>query len=333
MHKYFDCPFCGKPSAVSFNEHFICFSCGMGGDRVACARAMKNITYREAATKLGVKLLQGQDLKEKKEKVLHALAEAEKYYFSSVALRKVNYFKKRKIDAKTVKTFKLGYSDNSKPLHKFLLKKGIDKETLLAAGLICIDSETGDIYDKFWKRIMFPIHDETGNTIGFGGRVLNDEKPKYLNSSDSIVFDKSHNLYALDIAKASGKDFFLLAEGYIDVISLHQNGFDNAVASLGTAFTLGQADLMIKYKKKVYVVPDSDLPGQNAAEKTVNLLLKKGFDVKVVSVAPYKDVDELLTAEGPEVFTQRLDQAINGKTFLIKEKPAEEIAAFLFANC
>ena len=333
MRKYFDCPFCGKPSAISIDEQFFCFSCGMGGDRVACVRAMKNITYREAAEKRGVELLSVQDQEEKKKKVLHALAEAEKYYYSSTALRKANYFKKRKLETKTVKAFKLGYSDNSKPLHKFLLKKGIDKETLLEAGLICIDSETGDMYDKFWKRIMFPIHDEMGNTIGFGGRVLGDEKPKYLNSSDSIVFDKSHNLYALDIAKSSDKDFFLLAEGYIDVISLHQSGFNSAVASLGTAFTLGQANLMMKYKKKVYVVPDSDLPGQNAAEKTVNLLLKKGFDVKVVSVAPYKDVDELLTAEGPEAFAQRLAEAVNGKTFLIKEKPAEEVAAFLFANC
>lgn len=333
MRKLFKCPFCGKPSAVSFDEQFFCFSCGMGGDRTACVRAMKNITYKEAAEKRGIKLLPVQDQKEKKKKVLQALAEAEKYYYSSVALRKVNYFKKRKLETQTVKTFKLGYSDTNKPLHKFLLKKGIDKETLLAAGLICVDQETGDVYDKFWKRIMFPIHDEIGNTIGFGGRVLGDEKPKYLNSSDSIVFDKSHNLYALDIAKKSDKDFFLLAEGYIDVISLHQSGFDSAVASLGTAFTLGQADLMLKYKNKVYVVPDGDLPGQNAAEKTVNLLLKKGFDVKVISVAPYKDVDELLTAEGPEVFEQRLTQAINGKAFLIKGKSAEEIAAFLFANC
>lgn len=331
--KQFDCPFCHNPSAVSEGNQFFCFSCGMGGDRISYLRAFKGISYKEAAEKLGTVLLDEVDRGDKKEKVLQALAEAEEFFFSSAALCKASYFKKRKLNEETVKTFRLGYSEGGNRLYKFLLKKGIEEEVMEEADLICRDEETGDVYDKFWKRIIFPIRDANGRTIGFGGRVLKDEKPKYLNSSESIVFDKSHNLYAMDIAKDSNEDYLLLAEGYVDVISLHQNGFTNAVASLGTSFTFGQAELISKYKKSVYIVYDNDMPGQNAAEKAASVLLKKGLDVKVVSVAPYKDVDELLVAEGAEEFKKHIESAVSGKAFLTRDKTAEEIAAFLFANC
>ena len=331
--KRFDCPFCSNPSAISIENQFFCFSCGMGGDRVAYLRAQKKISYREAAKRLDVTLIPEESKEDKREEIFQALAEAENFFFSSSALCKFSYFKKRKLEEETVENFRLGYSDRGKRLYKFLLKKGIKEEAMESAGLICTNPETGEIYDKFWKRIMFPIRDENGRTIGFGGRVLGDEKPKYLNSPESIVFDKSHNLYAMDLAKESDEDYFLLAEGYIDVISLHQNGFKNAVASLGTSFTFGQAELISKYKKSVYIVYDNDLPGQKAAEKAVSVLLKKGITVKVVSVAPYKDVDEMLVAEGPEALKKQLKSAISGNAFLTKDKTASEIAALLFANC
>ena len=328
----FDCPFCKKPSAISCNDQFFCFSCGMGGDRVAYLRALKKISYKEASKRVKGVLMDEENRNEEKEKVLYALAEAENFFFSSPALHKFSFFEKRKLSAETVKAFHLGYSDGGKHLYNHLIKKGIEKETMEAAGLICTDPETGEVYEKFWKRIIFPINDENGNVIGFGGRVTGDESPKYLNSPESLVFDKSHNLYALDKAKSSSEDFFLLTEGYIDVISLHQNGFNNAVASLGTSFTYGQAELIAKYKRTVLLIPDNDTPGQNAAKKTVSILLKKGLNVKVVSVAPYKDVDEFLVKEGSESLRKKFDTAESGQSFLIKEKSAKELAAFIFEN-
>lgn len=329
--KSFKCHFCGK-TAIARGDDFFCFSCGMGGDRVACLRARDKISYKEAARKQKVKLLPGEDRQETKEKVLQALAEAEIFFSTRRNSQKTDYFKKRKLKYETIKKFSLGYSGSGKNLYNFLLDKGFEKEIMEEAGLV-FTSKEGKVYDKFWDRIMFPIHDENGKVIGFGGRVLGDGKPKYLNSPESIVFDKSHNLYAMDMAKRSNEDYFILAEGYIDVISLHQNGFTNAVACLGTSFTYGQAELIAKYKKSVYLIPDTDLPGQKAAEKTVSILLKKGIDVKVVSVAPYKDVDELLVSEGPAALKERIEKAVRGNSFLIQGKTAKEISEFLFVNC
>ena len=325
--KLFECYFCGK-TAVADGDNFFCFSCGMGGDRVSCLRARDKISYQKAAKNQRIKLLPKEDRKEEKEKVLAALAEAEQFFSTRRNSQKTSYFKKRGLEHDTVKTFHLGYSRGGDELYKFLSKKDFEKEVLEEAGLIF--EKEGKIYDKFWNRIMFPIWDENGNVIGFGGRVLGDGKPKYLNSPESIVFDKSHNLYAMHIAKESLEDYFILAEGYIDVISLHQNGFTNAIASLGTAFTYGQAELIAKYKKSVYVIPDNDEPGQLAAAKTVAMLLKKGIKVKVVSIAPYKDVDELLVSEGPDVLKENIEKAISGEKFLMKDKSAKEIASFLF---
>lgn len=325
--KLFKCHFCGK-QAVADGDYFFCFSCGMGGDRISCLRARDQISYKEAARKLRAKLLPEENRKKTKEQVLQALAEAERFFSTRKNSLKTSYFEKRKLKKEIVKKFSLGYSRGGKELYDFLSKKGFEKEILEEAGLVF--EKEDKVYDKFWNRVMFPIWDENGNVIGFGGRVLGEGKPKYLNSPESIVFDKSHNLYAMHMAKESLEDYFVLAEGYIDVISLHQNGFTNAVASLGTSFTYGQAELISKYKQKVYVIPDNDMPGQNAAVKTISILLKKGIDVKVVSVAPYKDVDEMLVAEGPDALKVQIEKAISGEKFLIKEKSAKEIATFLF---
>ena len=330
--KLFKCHFCGQ-TAVTDGNSFFCFSCGMGGDRVSCRRALDKIPYKEAAKKQNVHLLPEENRWEEKKNVLNALSEAEWFFSTRRNTAKTSYLENRKIKKETIKNFSLGYSRGGKELYEFLLKKGYDEKILKEAGLIYVNTETGKISDKFWDRLMFPIWDENGHVIGFGGRVFGDGKPKYLNSPESIVFDKSHNLYAMHMAKESIEDFFILAEGYIDVISLHQNGFTNAIASLGTSFTYGHAKLISKYKKSVCVVPDNDEPGQIAAAKTISILLKNGISVKVASVAPYKDVDELLVAEGPDALKKRIETAITGEQFLIKGKTAKEIAAFIFTNC
>ena len=294
-------------------------------------RALKHISYKEAASRLQTQLLPEENRMEEKQAVYTALAEAEQFYFSNPSVLKFSYFEKRKLQKETVDKFKLGYAASGKRLYHFLLKKGITEDVMEKAGLIHT-SEDGEKSEKFWKRIMFPIHDEEGRTIGFGGRVLGDEKPKYLNSSENIIFDKSHNLYALDIAKHSPENFFLLCEGYLDVISLHQNGFSNAVASLGTAFTQGHAELLKKYKDTVYIVYDSDEPGQKATEKAISILMGEGINVNVVSVAPYKDVDELLVKAGSDEFKKRIDAAAPGKKFLVKNKTPQEIIQILMTE-
>lgn len=325
------CPFCGYPSLITTENQYFCFSCGMGGDRVSYLHSLKSLSYRKSAELRQVKLLPEAEREEEEREVLEALSLAEEFFFSYQSSSKSSYFKKRKLKEETVKNFRLGFSPGNKTLFNFLLKKGIKEETMMKAGLIS-KTENGEVYDKFWKRVMFPIRNEDGTVIGFGGRVLGDGKPKYLNSPDSVVFDKSHNLYAFDIAKHSKEDFFLLAEGYVDVISLHQIGFSNAVASLGTSFTMGQAELLSKHKKNVYIVYDSDGPGQKATAKAISLLLKEKMDVKVVSVSPYKDVDELICAEGHDAFAKRLERAEDGKKFLVKGKSVEETMKFLMTE-
>lgn len=329
--KQIDCPFCGKPSIIAHDGQFFCFSCGMGGDRVSYIRALKNVSYKNAADLLNVELLTEESRQDDVRDVLNALKEAEDFYFHSSAAVKKAYFEKRKLKQETVDAFRLGYAEGNKKLYSFLLKKGVTENVMEKAGLLYV-TEDGKKLEKFWKRIIFPIHDENGNTIGFGARVLGDQKPKYMNSAESVVFDKSHNLYALDIAKKSNEDFFFLCEGYVDVISMHQHGFTNAIASLGTAFTVGHAELLHKYKSKVYVVYDSDEAGQKATTKAIDILLKEGIEVKVVSVAPYKDVDALLVSEGKIEFDKRIDAAIDGKKFLLKGKTPKEIVDWVMTE-
>lgn len=330
--KKIDCPLCGSPSFVSVDNQFFCFSCGMGGDRISYLRAKNKISYKEAAKRLNVSLLPEETCRTNNEAIFNALTKASEFYFSNKSPSKTSFLKKRKISKETMEKFKLGYADGDKKLYHFLKKEGITDDVMEQAGLLCTDSETGEKFEKFWKRVMFPIRNEEGRTIGFGGRVLKDQKPKYLNSSESVIFDKSHNLYALDVAKETSKPFFLLAEGYVDVISLHQNGFSNAVASLGTAFTSGHAELLAKYSKPVYIVYDSDEAGQKATEKAISILLAEDIDVKVVSVAPYKDVDELLVAKGADFFQERINAALDGKRFLTKKKSTEEIVRMLLTE-
>lgn len=218
--------------------------------------------------------------------------EAAKYFFVLLrgerGKRALDYFKKRALSDETIHKFGLGYSDQySDDLYRYLRSKGYDDEILKDSGLVTIDEVRGG-HDKFWNRAMFPIMDVHNKVIGFGGRVMGDGEPKYLNSPETKIFDKSRNLYGLNFARATKKPQLLLCEGYMDVIALHQAGFDNAVASLGTALTSGHANLLKRYTKEVYLTYDSDGAGIKAALRAIPILKEVGITTKIINMKPYK---------------------------------------------
>ena len=214
--------------------------------------------------------------------------------------------------------FGLGYSDQySDDLYRYLKSKGYQDEILKESGLITYDEVRGG-HDKFWNRAMFPIMDVHNHVIGFGGRVMGDGEPKYLNSPETKIFDKSRNLYGLNIARSTRKDQLLLCEGYMDVIALHQAGFDNAVASLGTALTSGHANLLKRYTKEVYLTYDSDGAGVKAALRAIPILKEVGIVTKIINMRPYKDPDEFIKALGAEEYQKRIDNAENSFLFEIR---------------
>lgn len=221
------------------------------------------------------------------------------------------YLKNRELSDETIKSFGLGYSSKySDSLYRYLKGKGYSDAILKESGLFSADERYG-MHDKFWNRVMFPIMDVNNRVIGFGGRVMGDAKPKYLNSPETKIFDKSRNLYGLNIARKSRKNYLIVCEGYMDVISMHQAGFTNAVASLGTALTSGHASLMSRYTKEVLLTYDSDEAGQKAALRGIPILREAGIKPRVVNLAPYKDPDEFIKAEGQEAFEKRLSEAMN----------------------
>ena len=228
------------------------------------------------------------------------------------------YFKKRELSDETMQRFGLGYSDQySDDLYRYLRSKGYDDQILKETGLVTIDEVRGG-HDKFWNRAMFPIMDVHNRVIGFGGRVMGDGEPKYLNSPETKIFDKSRNLYGLNIARSTRKNQLLLCEGYMDVIALHQAGFDNAVASLGTALTSGHANLLKRYTKEVYLTYDSDGAGVKAALRAIPILKEVGIVTKVINMRPYKDPDEFIKALGAEEYQKRIDEAENSFLFEIR---------------
>ena len=210
----------------------------------------------------------------------------------------------------TIAGFGLGYSDKySDSLYKYMKSKGYKDDILKETGLFTFEEK--GVHDKFWNRVMFPIMDVNNKVIAFGGRVMGDGKPKYLNSPETKVFDKSRNLYGLNIARTSRKDYLLICEGYMDVISLHQAGFNNAVAALGTSFTSGHASLIKRYAKEVVLTFDSDGAGIKAALRAIPILREAGLSIKVLSMKPYKDPDEFIKALGPEAYEERIEKAAN----------------------
>ena len=223
----------------------------------------------------------------------------------------------RGLTEETINKFALGFSDVYRDdLYKYLKSKGYKDEELKNSGLVKFDEKYG-ASDQFWNRVMYPIVDTNNRVIGFGGRVMGDGKPKYINTQETLVFDKSRNLYGLNLAKKSRRSGIIFCEGYMDVISMHQAGFDNAVASLGTALTPGQVNLIKRYTDHVYLAYDSDEAGTKAALRALGIMREFEMPARVISLKPYKDPDELIQAEGTESFERRIEQAQSGTMFEI----------------
>lgn len=327
------CPFHNEKSpsfSVSRQKQmYYCFGCGEGGNVFTFLMEYENYSFTEAlkvlADRAGVDLPELEYSKEAKAKadlkstLLEINKLAAKYFYAQLKSPQgetaYTYLKNRKLSDETITAFGLGYSNKySNDLYKYLKTKGYSDEMLVKAGLITVDEKHG-AYDKFWNRVMFPIMDANNRVIGFGGRVMGDGKPKYLNSPETPVFDKSRNLYGLHRARTSRKPYFLLCEGYMDVIALHQAGFTNAVASLGTALTPGHASLIKRYVDEVYLTYDSDEAGTRAALRAVPILKEVGITARVIRMDPYKDPDEFIKNLGAEAFEERIGKARNGFMF------------------
>lgn len=330
------CPFHNEKSpsfSVSRGKQmYYCFGCGAGGNVFTFLMEYENFSFVEAlkvlADRAGVELPEMEYSKEAKEKadlratLLEINKVAAQYFYVQLKSEQgkigYTYLKNRELSDETIKAFGLGYSNKfSNDLFKYLQGKGYSEDLIRQAGLINTDERNG-VYDKFWNRVMFPIMDVNNRVIGFGGRVMGDGKPKYLNSPETAIFDKSRNLYGLNRARTSRKPYFLVCEGYMDVISLHQAGFTNAIASLGTALTTGHASLIKRYVQEVYLTYDSDEAGTKAALRAVPILKGAGISAKVIRMDPYKDPDEFIKNLGAEEFEKRIGNARNGFLFSLE---------------
>ena len=329
------CPFHNEKSP-SFSvsparQMYKCFGCGVGGNVITFMMEYENFSFPEAmnflAERAGIDLPKQELTPEQKRQesirtiLLEINAKAATYYYaklkSSAGQIGYEYLRKRELSDETILHFGLGYAgQGGDELYRYLRSQGYDDNILKETGLFKMD-ERG-VYDKFWNRVMFPIMDVSNHVIGFGGRVMGDAKPKYLNSPETKVFDKSRNLFGLNYAKQGKRSYFILCEGYMDVIALHQAGFSSAVASLGTAFTEQQASLMKRYTKEVLLTYDSDGAGQKAALRAIPILRRAGLSGKVVHMEPYKDPDEFIKALGAEEFEKRLENAQNSFFFEVE---------------
>ena len=331
------CPFHNEKTP-SFSVHpgkqvFHCFGCGEGGNVLTFLMKYENYSFQEAlkvlADRAGIKLPEAnysEEARKRNDQRAELLAinkEAATYYFKLLRSPKgkkgLAYFEERKLSPQTMSAFGLGFADgSSSDMVSHLRSKGFSDENILLSGIAAYDEKRG-LHDKFWNRVIFPIMDVTNRVIGFGGRVMGDGKPKYLNSPETPVFDKSRNLYGLNIAKKTKCGYFILCEGYMDVIAMHQAGFTQAVASLGTSFTDGQAAVLKRYVKQVLLSYDSDGAGVKAAMRNIGILHEAGLTGKVVNLEPYKDPDEFMKNLGPEEFQKRLDQAENSFFYQIRQ--------------
>jgi DNA primase len=327
------CPFHNEKSpsfSVSGTKQmYHCFGCGVGGNVITFVMEYENYTFPEAvkmlADRAGIALpvmeYSGEDRRERdiKTKLLEINKIAATFYYhqlkSPAGQSGLDYLKKRQLSDKTINTFGLGYAPQlTGDLYRMLKEKGYDDELLKESGLFTYEK---GIREKFWNRVIFPIMDINNKVIGFGGRVMGDGKPKYLNSPETKLFDKSKNLYGLNVARSSRKNNLIICEGYMDVISMHQAGFNQAVASLGTALTPGHARLMKRYTDNVLITYDSDEAGVKAALRAIPILKEAGLSTKVINMRPYKDPDEFIKALGTEAFQERIDKAENSFMYQI----------------
>ncbi len=330
------CPFHNEktPSfSVSQNKQmFYCFGCGAGGNAATFLMKYENISFGEAlrqlADKAGVTLpvrnytAEQKKRQEKRERLLQINKETATYYYRLLRSRRgekgMAYLKGRALSEEIMKRFGLGFAHGAaSDLVKYLKGRGYSDEDILESGVAVFDEKRG-LHDRFWNRVMFPIQDMRGRVIGFGGRVMGEGMPKYLNSPETPVFDKSRNLYGLHMARKTRQPYFILCEGYMDVIALHQAGFTEAVASLGTAFTEGQAVLIRRYVGEVILAYDSDGAGTRAALRNAQILRKAGIRGRVLSMKPYKDPDEFIRNLGADAFRERIREAENSFLFEIR---------------
>ena len=333
------CPFHNEKtpsfSVTPGKQMYYCFGCGAGGNVFNFIMEYENYTFGEAlkhlADRAGVELPKIEYSREVRQKaqekaeLLEINKQAAQYFYYQLRTEKgqtgLDYLKNRGLSEETMRKFGLGYSDRAGGgLYRYLKAKGYPDDRLRESGLCNVDERHG-MYDKFWNRVIFPIMDVNNRVIGFGGRVMGDAKPKYLNSPETKIFDKSRNLYGLNIARTTRKKYLILCEGYMDVISMHQAGFTNAVASLGTALTSGHASLLKRYTQEVLLLYDSDEAGIRAALRGIPILREAGVNSRVVSLKPYKDPDEFIRNMGPEAFEQRLEEARD--SFLFRVEVAE----------
>ncbi len=350
------CPFHNEKSpsfSVSPNKQmYYCFGCGAGGNVFTFIMEYENQTFPEAmkvlADRAGIALPEAELTEEQKRErnkrqlLLEINKTAANYFYYQLnneqGQQAREYLENRKLSKETQIHFGLGYASKySNDLYQYLKKKGYSDQILKETGLLTYDEKHG-AHDKFWNRVMFPIMDVNNKVIGFGGRVMGDGTPKYLNSPETMLFDKSRNLYGLNYARTSRKSYMIICEGYMDVIAMHQAGFTNAVASLGTAFTMQHSVLLKRYTQEVRLAYDSDGAGQKAALRAIPILKSAGINVRVIHMNPYKDPDEFIKNLGIEAFQERIDAAESSFMFEIsvleknyKQSDPEGRASFMKA--
>ena len=350
------CPFHNEKSpsfSVSPNKQmYYCFGCGAGGNVFTFIMEYENQTFPEAvkilADRAGIALPEAELTEEqkrernKRQQLLEINKTAANYFYYQLngdqGQQAREYLENRRLSKETQIHFGLGYASKySNDLYLYLKKKGYQDQILKETGLLTYDEKRG-AHDKFWNRVMFPIMDVNNRVIGFGGRVMGDGTPKYLNSPETMLFDKSRNLYGLNYARTSRKPYMIICEGYMDVIAMHQAGFTNAVASLGTAFTAQHSVLLKRYTQEVRLAYDSDGAGQKAALRAIPILKSAGINVRVIHMDPYKDPDEFIKNLGTEAFQERIDAAESSFMFEIsvleknyKQSDPEGRASFMKA--
>lgn len=313
-------------------QMYHCFGCGAGGNVLTFVMEYENFSFPEALRMLaergGVKLPEQQFSKEQRQQdnyktILKEMNRTAAIYFNYLLTQNpagkhaLLYYHERGFSDETIQKFGLGYANiYENDLYQYLKKQGYTDAQMKDSGLVRIDERKGG-QDMFWNRAMVPIMDINGKVVGFGGRVLGDGKPKYINTKETAVFDKSHTLFAMNIARRSKRRGIILCEGYMDVIAMHQAGFDNAVASLGTALTMGHAAIVKRYTEDVYLAYDSDGAGRNATMKAIGILREVGLSTRVIDLKPYKDPDEFIHNLGKEAFEERIANAVTGIVYEI----------------
>ena len=328
------CPFHNEKSP-SFSvspgkQMYYCFGCGAGGNVITFIMEYENYSFGEAlkylADRAGITLPEAEDSKEAraqrdlKNTLLEINRLAANYFYYQLKQPQgrpgYEYLKNRRLTDETITHFGLGFANKTPDdLYRYMRSKGYDDSILKETGLFFIEERGAR--DKFWNRVMFPILDVNNRVIGFGGRVMGDGEPKYLNSPETKLFDKSRNLFGLNFARKSREKYLLICEGYMDVIAMHQAGFTNAVASLGTAFTAQHALLLKRYTDQAVLTYDSDGGGIRAALRAIPILKEAGISAKVLNMKPYKDPDEFIKNLGREEFQKRIDEAVNSFLFEI----------------